>query len=40
MQEKYPYATRQVKIVMVILHLYGARSIFLLFSYDQDTECE
>ena len=26
--------------IVVILHIYGARSVFLLFYYDQDTENE
>ena len=36
----YPYSTRWVKNIAVILHVFGALAIFLLFYDDQDTESE
>ena len=35
----YPYYTRRGGIV-VVLHIYGARAIFLIFCVNQDTEKE
>ena len=36
----YPYSTRLEKIVVVIIHIYGARCFFLLFYDNQDTKYE
>ena len=40
MGQMYPYSTRQREIFVLILHIYGARDIFLLFCDYQDTESE
>ena len=40
MLQWYPYSTRWVKRHVVILHIYGARVVLLLFYYHQDTESE
>ena len=40
MGHQYPYSTRWVKIIVIDTHTYGARSIFLLFCDNQDTESE
>ena len=36
----YTYSIKWVKNIVVILHIYGARDIFLLFCDHQDTESE
>ena len=36
----YPYSTRCKRNFVLILHIYGARAIFLLFYYHLDTEYE
>ena len=36
----YSYTVEWEKNTVVILHIYGARGIFLLFYDDQDTESE
>ena len=36
----YPYSTKLEKITVVILHIYGDRSNFLLFYDDQNTASE
>ena len=38
MGQRCPYSTKWVLKVVVILHIYGARAIFLLFCNNQDTE--
>ena len=38
MGQQYPYPTRWVKNIVVLIHIYGARTIFLLFFYHQDTK--
>ena len=40
MGQQYPYPTRWVKNVLVVIHIYGARAILLLFCNHQDTESE
>ena len=40
MGQRYTYPTRWEKNVVTILHIYGARAVFLLFCYPQDTEYE
>ena len=40
MVQWYPYYTRWVNNIVVVLHIYGARGIFLLFCNHQDTESE
>ena len=40
MGQQYPYSIKWVKTVVVILHIYGARAIFLLFCNHQETESE
>ena len=37
---KNPYSIKWVKNIVVIRHIDGARDIFLLFGYHQDTESE
>ena len=36
--QQYPHSKKLEKDTVAILHIYGARSIFLLFYDDQDTE--
>ena len=36
--KRYPYSTSGEKNIVVVLHIYGARSIFLLFFDHQETE--
>ena len=38
MGQQYPYSTRWVKIIVVVIHIYGGRAIFQLFCDNQDTE--
>ena len=38
MRQLYPYYIISVKNIVAILHIYGARAIFLLFCDQQDTE--
>ena len=38
MSQLYPYYTRWEGNVVLIIHIYGARAIFLLFCDRQDTE--
>ena len=40
MGQLYSHSTKWEKDTVVILHIYEARSIFLLFDHDQDTENE
>ena len=40
MIQRYLYSTRWEKNVVAIIHIYGARSIFLLFYDNQATESE
>ena len=40
MWQLYPYSTISVDNIVVILHINGARAIFLLFFDHQDTESE
>ena len=43
MGQLYLYSTKWEKNIVIILHIYGAISIFILFYDDQDTlftECE
>ena len=40
MVQLYTYYTIWEKNIVVIIHIYGARAIFLLFYYHQDTESE
>ena len=40
MEKYYPYSTRWKKIILVIIHIYGAIAIFILFCVQQDTEYE
>ena len=40
MGQRYPYSTKWMKNIMVIVQIYGARSVFLLFCDHQDTESE
>ena len=40
MGEQYPYNTIREKNIMLVLHMYGAVEMFLLFCYLQDTESE
>ena len=40
MGQWYTYSTKWEKYIVEILHIYGARAIFLLFYDDQDTESE
>ena len=40
MGQLYPYSTKWVKNIVVIIHIYGATAILLLFCYHQDTEPE
>ena len=40
MGQKYLYSTIREKNIVVLIHIYGARSIFLLFCDHQDTESE
>ena len=37
MGQRYSYSTEWEKNTVAIIHIYGARSIFLLFYDDQDT---
>ena len=37
MRQWYPYSTKWEENIVVILHVYVSRAIFLLFYYDQDT---
>ena len=36
----YPYSMRWQQNIVAIIHIYGARDIFLLFYNNQDTEYE
>ena len=38
MRKWYPYSTKQEENIVVIIHVYVARAIFILFYDDQDTE--
>ena len=38
MGQQYPYSTRWKKNIVAILHIYGARAIFLVFFDHQETE--
>ena len=40
MEQQYPYSIELVKNIVVILHIYGARAISLLFHDHQHTESE
>ena len=40
MGQQYQYSTRREQNIVVILHIYGALYIYLLFYYHQDTESE
>ena len=40
MVQGYPYPTRWVGKIMIILHIYGPKANFLLFCDHQDTESE
>ena len=40
MGQQYPYSTRQDKNSVVILHIYGARAIILLFCDNQENKSE
>ena len=40
MGQRYTYDTRWEKNIMVIIHIYGARAILLIFFVCQDTESE
>ena len=40
MGQKYAYHTRWEKNIVVVLHNFGARAIFLLFCDHQDTDSE
>ena len=40
MGQGYPFPTRWVKNFLVVIHIYGARSILLIFCNHQDTEYE
>ena len=40
MKQQYPHPTRWEKMMLEILYVYGARAIFLLFCYHQDTKSE
>ena len=40
MIQQYQYSTRWVDNIVVILHIYGARAIYLLFRVHQDTSLE
>ena len=40
MGELYPYSKIWEKYIVVIIHTYGARSIFILLCYHRDTESE
>ena len=40
MGKLYPYSTKWKKNIVVILHIYGAIAIFILFCDRQDTESE
>ena len=40
MGQRYPYPKIWVKNIMVVIHIYGARVIFVLFYDHQDTESE
>ena len=38
MRQRYLYYTKWEKNAVEIIHIYGARGIFILFYDDQDTE--
>ena len=40
MGQQYPYSTRWEGNIVVILHIYGALAMFLLFYDHQETESE
>ena len=40
MVQQYPFPTRWEKNIVVVLHIFGARAISLLFCDHQDTESE
>ena len=40
MGKLYPYSTGWKKNIVVVLHIYGARPMSLIFFYHQDTESE
>ena len=40
MGQLYPHSTKWEKYIVVILHIYGAKAILILFYDDQYTESE
>ena len=40
MGQCYPHPTRWYKTIVAIIHIYGARTIFLLFYDNQNTDSE
>ena len=40
MVQRYPYFKRLEQNIVVIIHIYGDRAIFVLFCDQQDTESE
>ena len=40
MGQQYTYLTRWEENMLVVLHMYGTRAIFLIFCDHQDTEYE
>ena len=40
MGQRYPYPTRWEKIILVIIHIYGALAIFILLYDNKDNESE
>ena len=40
MRQLYPYSTRWEQNIVAILHIYGARALFVIFCDYQDTESE
>ena len=40
MGQQYTYSTRWKQNIVVVIHIYGVRAIFLLYYNHQDTESE